>query len=43
VDGVARDGEHLDAALGVQVHDLDLPHYRKSQGPEIKKEVKSHA
>jgi hypothetical protein len=34
VDRVAGNGQHLDAALGVQVVHQDLSHDRKSQRPE---------
>ena len=34
---VARDGQHLDAALPVDVVHSDLPQHRQPQGPEMKK------
>ena len=36
MNGVARDGQHLDAALPVDVEHPDLPHHRQPQGPEKK-------
>ena len=35
MNGVARDGQHLDAALPVDVVHSDLPQHRQPQGPEI--------
>ena len=36
MDGVARYGEHLDAALAIQVLDADFPQNGQPQGSEKK-------